>query len=138
MKDCVAIVTGGSRGIGRAIAKELASKGANIVIAFAGNQKAAELTATECQELGGNCIAVKADISCSDQCEQLVKSVIDTYGKIDMLVNSAGITKDGLALRMSDDDFSAVINTNLNGTFYMMRAVMRPMMKKRYGKILNK
>jgi 3-oxoacyl-[acyl-carrier protein] reductase len=123
-----ALVTGGSRGIGRAIASELARAGASVVIGYhSGADEAAELAA----EIGGR--AVQADVSSSEEAQRLVEEA----GDIDILVNNAGLTRDGLLARMSDDDWHAVIETNLSSVFYTCRAVTRPMMKKRGGAIVN-
>src|SRR5262245_1986015 len=129
LKDKVALVTGGSRGIGRAIATTLAAAGATVVINYRGNQAAADeivqvITANE-----GQAIAMQADISQASEVEQLFKTVLDRYGKIDILVNNAGITRDTLLLRMKEDDFDAVIDTNLRGMFLCTKAALRPMTK---------
>ena len=137
MKDRVAIVTGGSRGIGRAIAVALAEAGAKVVINYAGNQKAAEETEAMCQAAGGEVLVVKGDVSLKEDCENLVKETMDAYGRVDILVNNAGIVKDNLLMRMEEEDFDQVISTNLKGTFLMMKAVSRIMMKQRYGRIIN-
>ncbi len=137
MKGKTAIVTGGSRGIGRAISVELARGGANLVINYAGNQQAAEETAAICREQGVLAVIVQGDISESEVCEKIVETAVSTFGGVDILINNAGITRDNLLMRMSEEDFDAVIRTNLRGTFLMMKAVSRPMMKKRYGRIVN-
>ena len=137
MQNSKAIITGGSRGVGKSIALLLAAEGVNVVIGYAGNEAAALETKAECEALGVGAIAIKADVSLSADCDRLLSEAITAFGRVDMLINNAGITKDGLAARMSDEDFSAVVATNLNGSFYMMRAVARPMMKQRSGRILN-
>ncbi len=137
MKDCVAIVTGGSRGIGRAVATKLASEGAKVVISYLGGEAAANETVKLCEELGAECVAVKANVADSNECDMLVNAAKEKFGRVDILVNNAGITKDGLAARMSNEDFDAVIDTNLKGAFYMMRACGKLMMKQRYGRIVN-
>lgn len=137
MKGKTAIVTGGSRGIGRAISVELARGGANLVINYAGNQQAAEETEAICREQGVLAVIVQGDISESEVCERIVETAVSTFGGVDILINNAGITRDNLLMRMSEEDFDAVIRTNLRGTFLMMKAVSRPMMKKRYGRIVN-
>jgi len=124
----LALVTGASRGIGRAIAEELARAGASVVVGYrSGKDEAEELAAA----IGGR--AVQADVSSSDEAKRLV----DEAGDIDVLVNNAGLTRDGLLARMSDDDWRTVIETNLSSVFYTCRAVTRPMMKKRGGSIIN-
>lgn len=137
MKGKTAIVTGGSRGIGRVISVELARGGANLVINYAGNQQAVEETAAICREQGVLAVIVQGDISESEVCEKIVETAVSTFGGVDILINNAGITRDNLLMRMSEEDFDAVIRTNLRGTFLMMKAVSRPMMKKRYGRIVN-
>lgn len=130
----VAVVTGGSRGIGKAIVKGLAADGYTVVINYAGNeQKALEVL----EEINGNGFVFKADVSKMDECEALVNKTLEAYGQIDVLVNNAGITRDGLLLRMSEQDFDDVIFTNLKGTFNMSKLVSKAMMKKRCGRIIN-
>ena len=123
-----ALVTGASRGIGRAIAEELARAGAHVVVGYRSGREEAEQLAAE---IGG--AAVQADVSSPDDARRLV----DEAGDIDVLVNNAGLTRDGLLARMSDDDWRTVIDTNLSSVFYTCRAVTRPMMKKRAGSIVN-
>jgi 3-oxoacyl-[acyl-carrier protein] reductase len=124
----VALVTGASRGIGRAIAEELARAGADVVVGYRSGKDEAEELATQ---IGGR--AVQADVSTPDDAKRLVEEA----GDIDVLVNNAGLTRDGLLARMSDDDWRTVIETNLSSVFYTCRAVTRPMMKKRGGSIVN-
>ena len=133
----VALVTGGSRGIGRAIAVALAREGAKLAINFAGNEKAAEKTKALVEQAGSEAILLKADVSDKDADAALIDTVIKTYGKIDILVNNAGITRDNLMLRMKEDDFDAVIDTNLRSVFYLTKAAAKSMMKKRTGRIIN-
>lgn len=133
----VALVTGGSRGIGRAIAVALAREGAKVAINFAGNEKAAEETKALVEQAGSEAILLKADVSDKDTDAALIDTVIKTYGKIDILVNNAGITRDSLMLRMKEDDFDAVIDTNLRSVFYLTKAAAKSMMKKRTGRIIN-
>ena len=132
-----ALVTGGSRGIGRAVCLELARRGANVAVNYAGNARAAEETAAACRELGVQAFAVQADVSDSAAAGAMVKAVIERFGRLDILVNNAGITRDKLALQMKNEELDAVLDTNLNGAFYCMRAAYRPMMKQRYGRIVN-
>ena len=132
-----ALVTGGSRGIGRAVCLELASWGANVAVNYAGNARAAEETAAACRELGVQAFAVQADVSDSAAAGAMVKAVIERFGRLDILVNNAGTTRDKLALQMKNEDLAAVLDTNLKGAFYCMRAAYRPMMKQRYGRIVN-
>ena len=133
----VALVTGASRGIGRAIAIRLASEGAKIAINFAGNQKAAEEVKGEIEKNGGEAILVKANVADSAAVDEMFAKVIEAFGTVDILVNNAGITRDGLLIRMKDEDFDAVIDVNLKGTFYMMRGVSRLMLRQRAGRIIN-
>jgi len=133
----VAIVTGASRGIGREVAIALARVGAKVVINYAGNAQAAEEVRKTITNAGGQAVTVQADVANSDAVDTIVKTAIDTYGKIDILVNNAGITRDALLMRMKDEDWDAVINTNLKGIFYCTKAVSKLMMKQRSGKIIN-
>ncbi len=137
LENQVAIVTGGSRGIGRAVCLELARRGAHGVLCYAGNTEAAQKTVEDCQALGGKALAVQASVADEAAVQALVAQTLETFGRVDILVNSAGITRDGLAMRMSEADFDAVVDTNLKGTFLCMKAVTRPMMKQRYGRIVN-
>lgn len=137
LKDKVALVTGGSRGIGRAIALELAKNGANIAINYANSSEKAEELVKEIKKLGLNAISVKADVSKEEDVNNLVKTVEVELGKIDILVNNAGITKDNLLIRMKTEDFEEVLDVNLKGSFLCTKAVARAMMKKKYGKIIN-
>lgn len=137
LENQVAIVTGGSRGIGRAVCLELARRGAHVVLCYAGNTEAAQKTVEDCQALGGKALAVQASVADEAAVQALVAKTLETFGRVDILVNSAGITRDGLAMRMSEADFDAVVDTNLKGTFLCMKAVTRPMMKQRYGRIVN-
>ncbi|MBR3057445.1 MAG: 3-oxoacyl-[Clostridiales bacterium] len=132
-----AIVTGGSRGIGRATAIELSKMGMNIAVIYCGNQAKAEETVAACKENGVEAIAIKCDVKMKADVEVAVENVVETFGSIDVLVNNAGITKDGLLLRMSEDDFDSVIDTNLKGCFLFSKACSSIMMKQRAGKIIN-
>lgn len=133
----VALITGGSRGIGRAVALAMAGSGRNVVINYGGNAGKAEETAELCRAKGVEAVAVRADVSSAGDCEKLVKETMDRFGKIDVLVNNAGITKDNLMLRMDVADFDEVISVNLKGPFMLMKLVSKVMMKKRYGRIVN-
>ncbi|MEE0515737.1 MAG: 3-oxoacyl-[acyl-carrier-protein] reductase [Emergencia sp.] len=143
MKGRTAVVTGASRGIGRAVAAALASRGANVVINYAGNRQAAEETQALCAQAaaaGGydaESLIVCADIADSDACSALIEAAVTKFGSVDILVNNAGITRDNLLMRMSESEFDDVIATNLRGIFLMMKAVSRQMMKQRYGRIIN-
>ncbi len=133
----VAIVTGGSRGIGRAVALGLAKNGAKVVINYAGNAKAAQEVVEIIIANGGEAIAVQADVANAQAVDLLVKQTMDTFGRIDILVNNAGITRDTLLMRMKEEDWDAVLNTNLKGIFFCTKAVSRIMMKQKTGKIIN-
>lgn len=137
MKDRVAVITGGSRGIGKAIALSLAEAGAKIVINYAGNDKAAEETAGLCREKGAEVLLVKGNVADAADCKNVVDKAMEQFGRIDILVNNAGIIRDNLLMRMDDEDFDKVIEINLKGTYLMMKAVSRIMMKQRYGRIVN-
>lgn len=132
-----ALVTGASRGIGRAIAIKLASEGASVAINYAGNAKAAEDVKSIIEAAGGKAMLVQADVSSAESVEAMIKEVVEAFGGIDILVNNAGITRDGLLMRMKEEDWDAVINTNLKGVFYCTKAVSKLMMKKRAGRIVN-
>ena len=116
-----ALVTGASRGIGRAIAVRLAKDGCDVAVIYAGNKEAAEETCRMIEENGAKSLAVCCDVSDPQQCKDAVKQVMDTFGSIDVLVNNAGITRDALVLSMKEEDFQKVIDTNLNGAFYMIK-----------------
>ena len=131
MSGKTAVVTGGSRGIGRAICLELARRGANVVFSYAGNTAAAEKTLEELKALGVEARAVQGNVA------TLIDTAVKELGGIHILVNNAGITRDGLAMAMKEEDFDAVIETNLKGAFLCMKAAIRPMMKARYGRIVN-
>jgi 3-oxoacyl-[acyl-carrier protein] reductase len=132
-----ALITGGSRGIGRAIAIRLATQGADVAFSYRGNEAAAKDTAADIEALGRKALPVQANVSDPDAAEGVVKSVIDGMGRLDILVNNAGITRDDLIMRMSVDAFREVLETNLFGAFYMTKAVTRPMLKARGGRIVN-
>ena len=137
MTNKTAVVTGGSRGIGRAICLELAKRGAKIVLCYAGNETAAEETVQACRALGSEVLAVRCDVADADAVQEMVKEALGRFGRIDILVNNAGITRDGLLMTMKEDAFDAVLDTNLKGAFLCTKAVVRTMMKQRYGRIVN-
>lgn len=137
MSENLALVTGGSRGIGKACALHLAQAGYNVVINYAGNEEAAKQTVSELEALGVKAEAVKFDISNHDEAQEAVAKIIEKYGRIDVLVNNAGITRDGLFMRMSKENWDAVINTNLTGAFNVTQPVIKIMMKQRSGAIVN-
>ena len=133
----VALVTGASRGIGKAIALELARSGADVAVNYAGNQEAAEAVAAQIREMGRQSIAVQADVSDPTAVEALFRDVEKQLGPVLILVNNAGITRDNLILRMKETDWDQVVNTNLKGVFLCTKQALRPMMKARWGRIIN-
>ncbi len=133
----VALITGGSRGIGKAIALKLAQAGCDIVINYAGNTEAANKTIEEIKALNVNAEAYKFDVSNKDEVNENIAKIIEKYQRIDVLVNNAGITRDDLFIRMTDDKWLDVINTNLNSAFYLTKPVVKVMMKQRFGAIIN-
>jgi 3-oxoacyl-[acyl-carrier protein] reductase len=137
LTDQVAIITGGVRGIGKAIALEMVRQGAKVVLCYRGNDTAANETLREIEELGGNALLLKGDVRSSEFAKEAVKEAVEQYGKVDILVNNAGITRDKLLLRMTEDDFKEVVDTNLVGSFQFLKACTEIMMKKRYGRIIN-
>ncbi len=132
-----ALVTGGSRGIGRAIVLRLATQGADVAFTYKGNAAAAADTAASVEALGRRVLAIQADASDGSAADGVVKTVLDAFGKIDILVNNAGITQDELIMRMTEEKWDSVISTNLSGAFWMIKAVTRPMLKARGGRIVN-
>ena len=137
MSGKTAVVTGGSRGIGRAICLELARRGANVVFSYAGNTAAADKTLEELKALGVEARAIQGNVADPAAAKTLIDTAVKELGGIHILVNNAGITRDGLAMAMKEEDFDAVIETNLKGAFLCMKAAIRPMMKARYGRIVN-
>ena len=132
-----ALVTGASRGIGRAVALKLASEGAKVALNFAGNEAAAEAVKQEIEAAGGEAILVKANVADEAAVQEMVQKTTDAFGRIDILVNNAGITRDGLLARMKEEDWDAVLSTNLKGVFLATKAVAKVMMKQRAGRIVN-
>ncbi len=132
-----AVVTGAARGIGRAIAIELAQRGAKVVVNYHTSQAEAAAVVAAIQQAGGQAVAFQADVSQFQQSQALMDFAIETFGKIDILVNNAGITRDGLLLTMSEEDWDVVLATNLKGTFHCCKAVIRHMIRNRYGRIIN-
>lgn len=133
----VALVTGAARGIGRAITEELAGRGADVVLADR-MLETAEITAAEvAQSTGRQTIAVEVDVASLESAKTMVEKALERFGKVDILVNNAGITRDDLIMRMGEEDFEAVINVNLKGAWNCSKAIIRPMMKQRYGRIVN-
>ncbi|ANY75434.1 3-oxoacyl-[acyl-carrier-protein] reductase [Paenibacillus ihbetae] len=137
LKGQTALVTGASRGIGRSIALALADLGANVAVNYAGSEAAAAEVVEAIRAKGVSAIAVQSNVGRADEADAMVKQVLDTFGRIDILVNNAGITRDNLIMRMKEEEFDQVIETNLKGVFNCLKAVTRPMMKQRYGRIIN-
>ena len=133
----VAFITGGSRGIGKEVATKFAENGYNIVINYVSDKTDVEQLRNEWESKGVKTLILKADVTKTEEVENVVKTAIDTFGKIDVLVNNAGITRDNLLMRMSEEEFDKVIETNLKGTFIVTKAVTKYMMKKRNGSIVN-
>ena len=132
-----AIVTGGGKGIGRAVCLALAEQGVNVAVNYAGSQSAAEETAALCREKGVQAMAVQADVAQADQVEALFAKATEAFGRLDILVNNAGITRDNLIVRISEEDFDAVLSTNLKGAFLCCKKAARLMMRQRWGRIVN-
>ncbi len=132
-----ALVTGAGRGIGKAIALELAAKGAFVIVNYNGSKEAAEQTVAEIKAAGGDAVAYQCSVSDYEACGAMITALIKEYAHIDILVNNAGITRDGLLMKMSEEDFDAVINTNLKGCFNTIRHMSRYFLKQRAGKIIN-
>ena len=137
LTDRVAIVTGGSRGIGRAISLALAGAGATVVVNYRGNTAAADETLAAIAAIGGKAIAIQADVANAEDVKRLFSEVNTAYGRIDILVNNAGITRDTLMMRMKDEDWDAVIDTNLKSQFLTTKAAISPMVRARSGRIIN-
>ena len=133
----VAVVTGASRGIGKAIAKKLALQGAKVIINYNGSEEKALAVKAEIEEAGGQAVVYQCNVADYTACETFIQTVIKEQGSLDILVNNAGITRDGLLMKMSEEDFDQVVNTNLKGAFHTMRFAARQMLKQRSGRIIN-
>lgn len=133
----IAIVTGASRGIGRAIALTLAANGATVIINYNGSAEAAEATVAEIRAAGGTAEAAKCNVADAAESDTFAKTVLERYGRVDILVNNAGITRDNLIVRMTEEEFDAVMDTNLKGAFHMIKYLTKAFMKQRSGKIVN-
>ncbi len=133
----VAVVTGASRGIGKEIALTLGKEGAFVVVNYNGSKERAEDVVREIKENGGDAVAIGCDVSNFAQCETFINNVISEYKRVDILINNAGITRDGLLMKMSEEDFDAVLDTNLKGAFHCMKFVSRQMLKQRSGRIIS-
>ncbi len=137
LNNKVALITGASRGIGKEIALELARNGVNIAISYVSNPEKAKEVIKEIKSYGVKAVAIKANVSVEEDVKQMIKTIEEELGIIDVLVNNAGVTKDNLLIRMKEEDWDEVMNVNLKGTFLCTKAVSRGMMKKKYGKIIN-
>lgn len=137
LQDQVALVTGASRGLGRAIALELASQGASVIVNYAGSEDKAKAVVEEIKALGQQAIAVRCNVANSDEVASMVKTAVEEFGKIDILVNNAGVTRDNLLMRMKEEEWDTVLDTNLKGVFLCTKSVTRLMMKQRKGRIIN-
>jgi 3-oxoacyl-[acyl-carrier protein] reductase len=133
----VAVVTGGGRGIGRAVAVRLANEGANVTISYRSNDASAEEVAEEVRAAGAQCEIFKGDVSSPEDVDALFRGVRDAFGQVDILVNNAGLTRDNLMMRMKESEFDEVLRTNLKGTYLCTRAALRPMIRARWGRIVN-
>lgn len=133
----VALVTGASRGIGRAIAVQLAEQGADVVVNYAGSEAAAKETVEQIKALGREAIMIRANVASADEVNRMFEEALERFGKLDILVNNAGITRDNLIMRMKEEEWDEVIATNLKGVFNCIKAATRPMMKQRGGRIIN-
>ncbi len=136
-QDQVVIVTGGSKGIGREICQAFARKGASVIVNYGHDREAAEKVEGEIQRAGGKSLAVQADIGRVEEVARFFKTVLDQFHRLDVLVNNAGVIRDGYMMLMADKDWDEVINTNLKGTFHCCRAALRPMINRKYGRIIN-
>jgi len=137
LTDKAAVITGGSRGIGKAIAMRLAQQGADVCFSYRGNAEAAKGTVGQLEALGRRALSVQADVTQQEAAEDLIKAALDAFGKVDILVNNAGITRDDLIMRMKPDDWRDVLETNLFGAFWTLKAVTRPMLRAKGGRIIN-
>ncbi|SFP06406.1 3-oxoacyl-[acyl-carrier-protein] reductase [Salibacterium halotolerans] len=132
-----ALVTGASRGIGKAIALELAASGANVAVNYSGSAQKAEEVAAACRDQGVKAFSVQADVAVEEDVKAMIKEVTDQFGQLDILINNAGITRDNLLMRMREEDWDAVLDTNLKGVYHCAKSASRQMMKQRSGKIVN-
>ena len=137
LKGKVALVTGAARGIGKEIALTLSGAGATVVVNYNGSKQRAEAVVKEIEQMGGSALAYQCNVADDKESAQMVKDVLDAYGKVDILVNNAGITRDNLIMRMTEEDYDAVLDTNLKGAFHMIRHLSRAFIKQRCGKIIN-
>lgn len=137
LENQIALVTGASRGIGKAIAKEFAGRGATVIVNYKGSKEAAKKVVEEIQAVGGRAEAYPCDVADEASCKNMIADIHHTYGSIDILVNNAGITRDNLLVKMSEEEFDQVLDTNLKGAFHTMKLVSKIMLKQRRGRIIN-
>lgn len=137
LKDKVALVTGASRGIGREIAITLARYGAKVIVNYNGSEAAANEVVATIRENGGEAMAVKANVAVENECKEMIEGALATYGKVDILVNNAGVTRDNLLMKITEEDFDMVLDTNLKGTFFTIKHMYRAFLKQRSGRIIN-
>ena len=137
LQDKVALITGGARGIGRAIAIELASRGASVAINYRSSSAEAEKLSAEVQEMGVESVLIPGDVSSRDESKHVMEAVMDSFKRIDILINNAGITRDRTVRKMTEKEWKDVLNTNLNGTFYCTRAALPSMIQRKFGRIVN-
>ena len=137
LQDKIALVTGASKGIGRAIAVALGREGAHVIVNYNGSTEQAGITCKLIKEAGGTCESMRFNVAEEEPTMEAVKNIIEKYGKLDILVNNAGITRDGLIMRMTDEDFESVLDVNLKGAFHTIRAASKQMLKQRSGRIIN-
>lgn len=132
-----ALITGASRGIGRAIALDLAKNGANLVLNYAGNQEKAEETKIACEELGATVVLAQGNVALAEDVKKIFQVAVNAFGQVDILVNNAGITRDSLLMKMTEEDWDMVMDTNLKGAYLTTKEATRPMMKARWGRVIN-
>ncbi len=137
LENKIALVTGASRGIGREIALSLAKEGAFVIVNYNGSRERAEEVVREIEEAGHKGVSCQCDVADNEACEAMIKALIKEYGRVDILVNNAGITRDNLVMKMSEEEFDEVVDTNLKGTFHTIRHLSRYFLKQRAGKIIN-
>lgn len=137
LKDKVALVTGASRGIGREIAITLAGYGAKVIVNYNGSETAANEVVATIRENSGEAVAVKANVAVENECKEMIENALATYGRVDILVNNAGVTRDNLLMKISEEDFDMVMDTNVKGSFFTIKHMYKAFLKQRSGRIIN-